>query len=470
MAYVLKINTLYKSDKTGREVELPALLTHDGLLISHLRYLASNQNLRKSASWRERSVFACKLLIRWINSNEGRYTKTQDLLLSFVEALEYGTIDVNTQSDPTGLYWTPRMTEDARTLLGHITQYTDWMADEPEYLTARANPFRKATLVEQRLNWCAYYHKESKVFLCHLNDSKSAQEKNALVRKVKASQSPIFRKRPTKRFPEGEIVNFLENGWVRRSADARATEQDFIDYKGRAITILMHYGGLRKSETFHMYLSDVIVDKKRNEAIVRIYHPEQGRVPEEGYSNRRDYLNRRYGMKPRTEYSKSHSLHAGWKAPLLTDGPDGYVEVYFYPLAMAKEFLYNYVMYLKHQRVDPPAHADHPFAFTNTTGSPETMKNFNRQHRDAVHRIGLPHRKMQGTTEHGHRHSYGYRLAGAGFNIVTIQKAMHHKSPESPKVYMEPTDEDVREEFAQAERRQRLQDIAGQNDSNNLLP
>src|SRR5207253_11410609 len=136
------------------------------------------------------------------------------------------------------LYWTPRMTEDARTLLSHITHYTDWLADEPEYHTARANPFRKATLVEQRMNWCAYYHRECKVFLCHLNDPKSAQEKNPLVRKIKASSSPIFRKRPTKRFPEGEIVNFLENGWVRRSADSRVTEHDFIDYKGRAITIL----------------------------------------------------------------------------------------------------------------------------------------------------------------------------------------------------------------------------------------
>jgi integrase len=93
------------------------------------------------------------------------------------------------------------------------------------------------------------------------------------------------------------------------------------------------------------------------------------------------------------------------------------------------------------------------------------MKNFNRQHRDAVHRIGLPHQKMQGTTEHGHRHSYGYRLAGAGFNIVTIQKAMHHKSPESPKVYMEPTDEDIREEFAQAERRQKFHSFNAENDS-----
>lgn len=446
MAYVLKVNTVYRSDKTGREVELPGLLTQDGLLISHLRYLASNKNLRRSASWRERSVFACKLLIRWINGNEGRYTKTQDLLSSFTEALEYGTIDVKTQADLTGLYWTPRMTEDARTLLGHITKYTDWLSEEPEYKTARANPFMKATLIEQRMNWCAYYHKESKVFLCHLSDQRSAEEKNAKVRKIRTSQVPVFRRRPTKRFPEGEIVNLLENGWVRRNADPRAIEHDFIDYKGRAITILMHYGGLRKSEVFHMYLSDVIVDIKNNEAIVRIYHPEQGRVPEEGYANRRDYLNRRYGMKPRTEYSKSHSLHAGWKAPLLTDGPDGYVEVYFYPLVMAKEFFYNYVMYLK-QRIDPLAHADHPFAFTNTKGSPETMKNFNRQHRDAVHRIGLPHQKMQGTTEHGHRHSYGYRLADAGFDNVTIQKAMHHKSPDSPRVYTEPTDDDVREEF-----------------------
>ncbi|MFW9103202.1 gamma-mobile-trio recombinase GmtY [Pseudomonas sp. P4795] len=452
MAFALRINTRYVSDNTGREVELPGLLTQDGLLISHLRYLASTRYLRKGASWRERSIFALKLLMSYIAANEGRFEKTMALLESFAPALEYGTINVETQTDPSGLYWTPRRAEDARTLMNHITSYTDWLADEPNYNATRANPFRQANSVEERMNWCAYYQKQSNVFLSHLNKPKDAAAQQALVRKTQTGAVPTSNRKPTKRFPENEIYNLLENGWVRRSSDPKASSHDFIDYKGRAITILMHYSGLRKSEVFQMFLSDVIVDKKRNEAIVRIWHPSLGRVEEKGYTNRRDYLNRHYGRKPRTEYGKTNSLHAGWKAPLLTDGADGYLEVYFYPLNTAKLFLHNFSCYLKCQRVNPATHEDHPYAFTNSKGHPETLKNFNRQHRAAVHRIGLPHSKKIGTTEHGHRHAYGYRLEESDLKPEFIQKALHHKSIHSQQVYKEPTEQDIRDAFEEGER------------------
>ncbi|KOP51078.1 gamma-mobile-trio recombinase GmtY, partial [Pseudomonas coronafaciens] len=347
MTVSLKIRTLYQSDNTGREIELPALLTPQGILISHLRFLASTRYLKKSASWRERNVFAMKLLLSYIGANEGYFSKTTELLESFATALQYGTINIETQQDPAGLYWLPRKAEDARTLLQHITAYTDWLVGEPGHEQSLVNPFRKATSVEERMNWCAYYQRQSNVFLNYLNKPKDAAAENQWVRRTQTSNVPMFNRRLTKRFPESEINNLLETGWVRRMADPEATANDRIDWKGRAITVLMHYAGLRKSEIFHLFLSDVIVDRKRKEAYVRIWHPENGRVQEEGYTNRRDYLNRRYRRKPRTEYSKIDSLHAGWKSPLLTDGSDGFLEVYFYPLDMAKVFLHYYANYLK---------------------------------------------------------------------------------------------------------------------------
>lgn len=446
MPYVLKVIAEYQGDHTGRGVTLPALLTQDGILLSHLRYLADVRFIHRSASWRERSVFAVKLLIKFINSNGQIITKVTELLSAFALAIEEGTRDVSTQLDESGLYWRPRKINDAKALLAHITSYTDWLAEQPDYMAVRANPFRKATHVEEHLNWCAYYQKAANVFLNHLHPPSQSAEAHALSRSVKTSQPSRSTPASTKRFSEAEIDNLLQNGWVRRNGDINATEHDFIDYKGRAITILMHYGGLRKSEIFHLYMIDVIPDRKKNDVIVRIYHPSNGRLPDgvAGFSNRKDYLNRRYGMIPRTDYIKSHSLHSGWKEPLLTGGADGYIEVHFFPLRMSKEFLYNYMMYLKHQRVDPVPGADHPFAFTNTEGNPETIKNFNRQHRDAVNRIGLDHAKSLGTTEHGHRHAYGQRLAKAGLSEVVIQKAMHHKSHESQRVYSGPSDDDVR--------------------------
>lgn len=62
-----------------------------------------------------------------------------------------------------------------------------------------------------------------------------------------------------------------------------------------------------------------------------------------------------------------------------------------------------------------------------------------------MNRIGLQSSKFLGTTPHGHRHSYGYRLRQKGFSQLEIQKAMHHKSPDSCLVYLRPTNDEVRQ-------------------------
>ena len=113
----------------------------------------------------------------------------------------------------------------------------------------------------------------------------------------------------------------------------------------------------------------------------------------------------------------------------------------------AKDFLVIWANYLKYQRVEPPKNNPHPFAFTNTLGEPETIKNFQRLHKNAVERIGLLCKKELGTTEHGHRHAYGFRARQAGLNQVEIQKAMHHKSPASCLVYIKPTLEEVQDKL-----------------------
>lgn len=138
----------------------------------------------------------------------------------------------------------------------------------------------------------------------------------------------------------------------------------------------------------------------------------------------------------------------GWKNPLLTS-KDGYFEVIFNPTYKAKEFLAIWVKYLKFQRIEPKQF--HPFAFTNDRGEPETLKNFQRRHKRAVERIGLEYKKELGTTEHGHRHAYGYRGRKLGLSQVELQKAMHHKSPNSCLIYIKPTSDDIRAEMRESE-------------------
>lgn len=440
MAYVLKVKVRYRGDNTGRVLRLPALLTENGVLLSHLRYLA--KMTRNGQSWRERSTFAILLLIRYINANEGVFSETTELLENFDSVLRSGTISPVTLTDPTGLYWDSRSAEDADNLIYLITHYTDWLADQPEYKTSRANPFRLATNAEQRLNWCAYYQKHDKVFLNHLQKNEDARARNRVVRVVGREGSPPIALEEVKKFPEASILKLLDEGFIRARCKAYSDPNQRIDWKGRALTLLMHYGGIRKSEAFHLYLTDIDIDIVRNEAIVRIYHPSEGASPDGSYKSRKEYLAKRFHRVPRTEYLKSERLHAGWKAPVLCSR-EKFFKVNFFPPAKATEFLYVFQQYLLHQRVESENN-DHPYAFTNTKGQPETIKNFQRLHKAAVNSIGLAHEKYLGTTEHGHRHAYGYRLASHGFTQHEIQKMMRHRSPDSCLVYTQSSSEELR--------------------------
>ncbi|MDW5308678.1 site-specific integrase, partial [Acinetobacter baumannii] len=81
------------------------------------------------------------------------------------------------------------------------------------------------------------------------------------------------------RFPEDQIERLIYLGFEKNGQ---------YDYKSQAITMLMNYGGLRKSEIFHIYTSDITLNPNRpQEALVRVYHPELGIAPDPHFKNRR---------------------------------------------------------------------------------------------------------------------------------------------------------------------------------------
>ncbi len=436
MPFVTKVNVSYTDSDSGLSFDLPALFTESGLIVSHLRYLAWFH--QKSSSWKERSVFSLKLLIEYINARTIQSSTATDLLKSFSTQLVTGTIDYDSFDDPLGLFWKPRKIRDSNSILFHITHYTDFLARQAGYETSRINPFIKSTNHEERLNWCAYYQQQRNVFLNHLSTPRNQDQ----VRLIGHHQDHNIDNDKVFRFPEHELERLIYLGFNKDSIP---------DYKSQAITMLLNYGGLRKSEVFHIYISDITQNPlKPEEALVRVYHPEFGSSPDPYYKNRAEYLMGTTHYKPRNKYRLSERLFAGWKSPLLTSR-DGHFEVIFSPPSKAREFLNVWVNYLKFQRVDPPDSDFHPFAFTNSDGHPETLKNFQRQHKLAVEKIGLEFSKAAGTTEHGHRHAYGFRLRSYGLDQIEIQKAMHHKSPTSCLVYIKPTNEEVREKMRKVE-------------------
>lgn len=438
MPFIKKVYVNYHDCASRQKLQLPALITEKGILTSHLRFLAWMNY--KSPSWRERSIFSLQLLLKYINANSN-FDSAINLLKAFASAILTGTVDMETLHDELDLYWRPRKKIDANSILYHINIYTDYLAQQEGYENSRINPFRKATSYEERLNWCAYYNQQANVFLNHLSNKNNAAAHVKRTRLVPMVRDDVYDYEYATRFPENQIERLLYLGF---------THKEKIDYKSQAMVMLMRYGGLRKSELFHIYVSDITIDPTRqNEAIVRVYHPTLGASPDPKYKNRQEYLTATTHFKPRNQYLISERLFSGWKNPLLTS-KKGYFEVVFNPPNKAKDFLITWSNYLKYQRIEPNRNSPHPYAFTNLKGTPETLKNFQNYYRKAIERIGLKFGLIHGTCEHCLRHSYGHSLDEAGLSQIEIQKAMHHKSHKSCLVYIKPTLQEVRENLRSA--------------------
>lgn len=427
MSLVIKRSVNYKVGTSRSSFRFPALFTESGLLISHLRFL--HENRYKSQSWLERNTFAVELLLKYIERQLSSFSSATDLLRAFVEALQYGTIQDG--QDDSGLFWSPRRNEDVNVLLRHITDYCDYLDSVHGTDLPKLNPLRKATHAEERLQWCAYYRRHRRCFLNHL--AKPSVNQFSLARKIRGPERHFVDIEEVYRFPEERIEDLFLHGFVSSSGEP--------DYASQLIVMLMHFGGLRLSECFHIYTNDISIDPKSGSALISVFHPSDGKPPDERFSDRNEYLVNKYRLNPRNEYSRSHRLYAGWKGPLLTNRNLSF-DVMFYPASKAVEFTLLLQKYLSTK----PA-SESPFLFVNSKGDPESKKNFYQKYSRAVKRIGLEPSKPLGTTPHAHRHSYGYRLNQGGFSQLEIQKAMHHKSLDSCLVYLKPSDDEVRRQM-----------------------
>jgi hypothetical protein len=429
--YVLKRYVKYSPNPALAAFDLPAIFTSTGVLISHLRFLYSKRN--KSQSWQERNTFAIEQLLKFVNSQSFIATTATEVLNTFVDTLSFGSVNED-KIDETGLFWKPRRTEDINVLLGHINQYCDYLDQLYGFELPKLNPMRKATKAEERLRWCAYYKRTKNCFLNHLSNPRD--QNFSYSRAVTIQTNPMISKESVNRFPANYFETFIKEGFVKR-----CNGEFQLDHASILIVMLMHYGGLRLSECFHIYVHDISIDTKTGYSLIKVFHPSDGKSPDPLFSTRKEYLNARYRLRPRNDYPRSHRLYSGWKNPLLTS-KDLNFDVIFCPPEKAYYFSLLLQRYLN-TRVD----GEHPFLFSLNNGSAESKKNFIQKYGRAIKRIGLVPKKSFGTSPHSHRHSYGYHLAQLGLNQLDIQKAMHHKSPESSFVYIKPQDFEIRDKM-----------------------
>ena len=122
------------------------------------------------------------------------------------------------------------------------------------------------------------------------------------------------------------------------------------------------------------------------------------------------------------------------------------MNVYWFPREAGYVFMYVWKKYLQ-QRIRYGIKDTHPFAFVSFDprylGEMMPVRTQTEAHNKACETIGLEVSKFNGTSNHGHRHSYGQRMKNAGIDKKVRQVAMHHKSEESQNVYTEPTITDV---------------------------
>ncbi|MGU9817575.1 gamma-mobile-trio recombinase GmtY [Pseudomonas sp. LF135] len=427
-------------DASGRPTVLPVVFTEFGVLTQFAQYIYLNRH--KSRSWQDASTLSVQLLLDFMEANRYVFDKPRHLFMQFSSSLFTGTIEGG--RDNSGLLWYARQPEDANKIIGHITRFTDWLSIINEDDGLQLNPWRQATRPEHRLNWAAYTHKRDNAFLSHLWNATPQTNQSRMVRSRGVTTSNLT---PAKDFPEEKLNLLLTDGFRRRARDGRGP----IDLRNVLITLLMHYGGLRLSEALSLWSDDVTLEN--GEIIVRVYHPESGRAPD-GISNRATYLQKRFSLLPRNCLVKSNDpLFLGWKDSLITDESRKCFEVYFFPNETGEAFARLWRDYHLKQRVKPKAGAEHPYAFTNNYGNCYSHLMYRKSHKLAIARVGLEYGKFHGTTPHGHRHSYGQRMAAAEVPALIIKTAMHHKSIESSKTYTEPKSSDLRSRMLELESR-----------------
>lgn len=425
------------TDHTGAVVELPGLLTPDGVLTPLLDYFLARHNER-SLAWMSKVIRSVQLFLEYLQANLLE-CDTHLVFRNFAQRLYSGTFDKETGLDPSGLCWLPRSSDDARHIITDLTFFFDWMGKHNP-VAAAVNPRVKASAYDRQWSELAMQYRRDSALLGHLWSSGAADFGTTWA--VRASREPMTEHVDRPAFPDDRFEELITKGFK---------VGDRFDYRAILITLLLHGAGFRESEPFHLYIEDVVPNPlNAGMALVRIHHPAEGCSPP-GWrdalgrvrrSNRATYLADKFGLTPRHKMLDRRA--AGWKGG-LHDGKY-YKQAFWFQPYYGELFLEVWNRYL-HQ-VAGVSRA-HPFAFLNLAREPVggmyTLAQYNKAHAAACRRIGLQVRKALGTTPHGHRHAYGQKLAKAGVSKAEIRRFMHHASLESQAVYTQPSLNDIQQ-------------------------
>lgn len=364
------------------------------------------------------------------------------LLRAFAIALRDGTIPLD-GVDEKKLYWSPRGGARAHTYLKYLTHYFQWLGSTDAGLrwahAASVKGWKPDPVTAYRLAAALVIRKRN-ALLGHLSGrpSEAAHRFGGNVQPGARSTVSV----PS--FPASYFGPLLYEGF-RRGAEV-------VDETAELLVHLLALFGLRQSEPFHLYTSDVQFIEGR--PYVYFFDPEISKV-----ANRDGHLVLRrehlagFGLKPRN--AVKDRLHAGWKGMAdCVEGVPGFHLPVDFLIERTGILLQRYLLVTRPSIMArrPKSAGDHPFLLVSSgrtagtsggeIGDPYTLSAFRRAWRAAIKRLAaiydddsLKVSKKGGTSPHGLRHFYGRFLWTAGIEGAIIQRCMHHRSFESHRVY-----------------------------------
>lgn len=436
----------------GRSAGLRVILTSTGIFWPLVTFMTSGAHRHKSPSWQNKGCHAIGVLLDYMYSVPfpEQLIRRQQYLSGFVQKLMSGTIS-SEGDDATGLYWHPMSWQSLAEVLRYVNKFSDFCVRK--FDVPALNPMTEATF-EQKL--AAYRHfdlRNENSLLKHVGDRKAFWRDAAIAREIAGPRIPKVAQRRPPFFPRDQVLPLLQLGFRLHSNGPVWYRYNIRD---QMIAILQRFGGLRESEPFHLFVTDVHEDRRKaGHAEVRLYHPEIGRFTSLNrltgkleHQKRSEFLRQGYGRLPRNLMHGKE--RAGWKDLLLDyDEPQSYCLVRWFPESWGKIFWDLYRVYVDRLL---PSGLTHPYLFINLSsgdnyGAPYQLSAYNANLRAAVARLGLESEKRQGTTSHGLRHGYAQDLTDAGIEDEIIQICMHHNSIFSQQDYKRPSFEKINREL-----------------------
>lgn len=408
-----------------------AILLIDGRPFEALSSYFRERN--KSLSSERHTARAVALLVDFIIARSFEFADTarkHELFTAFAHSLLYGSF--SGAEDPTSLWWGARSSENTDALLQKVCDFSDWLVEKRG--TEPLNPNRAPTYAERIRYWRRWNTFRYKSLLAHA--ATAPDNKHVSARTFSSPLTPLTTEGRPPYFPHERFGDLLTVGFRRRGTHASFWKQYCV--RDMMIALLEHAGGVRPSEPFHIWVSDVLPNPNDpEEAVVRIYHPEDGWIshpdPKTGNivtSNRKAYL-QLYGLRPLNQ----ETVYNGWKGNLVQKHGN-YMPIFWYPKHYGRLFLKMFKIYIAYVR---PLSLPHPWLFVTEAGLPMTAKSYRTLHDAAVRRIGLVPSKPAGTTPHGHRHAFGQLMqenVETGHIDKTVFKSvMHHRSLLSQEAY-----------------------------------